>query len=274
MPQRRAEETGSLQSVSNALAVLTVLGRHGTYLGVADVARLLNLPRSTAFRLLSTLESHGFTEQEPGNRKYRLGLKLFELAGVIWSNIELARLALPLLEQLSRDTEETVHLVVADRGESVVVEKVDSARAVYVRTHVGSRRPLYCTATGKALFAFFPKHQIEEMVLGGLRRYTASTITDGDLLDAELSQVRRRGLAVNWGEYREDAGGLAAPIRNRAGRVEASVGVAVPIGRLTPQRTEALGPQVVDCALTIARYLGWRPGAGDGVAAQAVSTPL
>lgn len=264
----RTGETSVLQGVSNALSVLDALARHGPDLGVAEVGRLLDLPRSTAFRLLSTLEHQGFVEQHPESKKYRLGLRLFELAGIVWSRLELGQIALPLLDGLARATEETVHLVVLDREESLIIEKVDSPRAVYLRSHVGSRRPLHCTATGKVLLAFLPPAELEAVIRRGLPRFTESTVTDPDRLREELAEVRRRGYALNWGEYRDEAAGVAAPVRDRGGRVVAAVGTAIPIGRLPGQRVEVLSAQVVECARQISGRLGWS-AAGTQVGAAA-----
>jgi DNA-binding IclR family transcriptional regulator len=266
-----ADDTGTLQGVSNALLVLDVLARHGPELGVADVSRHLSLPRSTAYRLLSTLESHGFVEQSLPTRKYRLGLKLFELAGIVWGALGLGEVALPHLEQLARETEETVHLGICDRDESMVIEKVDSPRAVYLRSHVGARRPYHSTATGKVLLAFMPTEQSEAIIERGLRRFTVSTVTDPVRLAAELAEIRRRGYAVNWGEFRDEAAGVAAPVRDRSGRPLAAVGVAAPIGRLTPQRIEMVARQTTACALNVSRRLGFSsalvPDGGGNVAA-------
>lgn len=257
----KADETSTLHGVSNALSVLDVLASHGPDLGVADVGRLLEMPRSTAFRLLSTLERHRYIEQDVESRKYRLGIRLFELAGAVWSHLGIGDLALPRLTRLARESEETVHLVILDRGESLVIEKVDSPRAVYLRTEVGSRRPLHCTATGKTLLAFLPWDEAEEIINRGLRRYTGSTLTEPDQLRAELAQVRRRGYSTNWGEYREEAAGVAAPIRDRTGKVVAAVGASAPIGRLPPPRVEPISVQIIECARDISGRLGWSTAA-------------
>ncbi|HZU08146.1 MAG TPA: IclR family transcriptional regulator [Chloroflexota bacterium] len=264
----RTDEPGGLQSVSNALAVLEILARQGAASGVAEVARQLDLPRSTTYRLLNTLERHGFVEQDQDSRKYRLGLKLFELAGAVWGSLGLGEIALPFLEQLARDTEETTHLAVADRGEALVIEKVDSPREIYFRSYIGARRPLHCTAIGKALLAFWPEERREALLAQGLRRFTLATVTDPDRLRAELAEIRRRGYALNWGEYHEEAAGVSAPVRDRRGSVVAAVGVAAPIGRLPPPRAEGVASQVLACASAISRRLGWHE-----MAARAPSLP-
>ena len=247
-----------LMGVGNALEVLELFGTTREDLGVAEVSRLLGLPRSTAYRLLSTLEQHRFVEQRADTRKYRLGLRVFELAGAVWARLDLRDLSLAPLEQLARETQETVHLAVYDRGESVVIEKVDGPREVYLRSHVGSRRPVHCTATGKVLIASRPTAEIEEILATGLRRFSASTETDPERFRAQLEAVRRNGYAVNWGEYRDEAAGVAAPVRDRTGQVRGAIGVAAPIGRLAPDRVETVAQMVTRCAAELSRYLGWR----------------
>ncbi len=253
------DATSTLQGVSNALSVLEVLAARGPELGVADVGRYLGIPRSTAYRLLSVLVSRGYVEQHPITKKYRLGLKIFELAGEVSRNLGLREIAFPLLERLAQETDETVHLAILDRGESVVIEKVDSSREVYLRSHVGARRPLYCTAIGKALLAFQSPEWIDDLIARGLRRFTGSTVVDPQALRLQLEEVRKKGFSVNWGEYREEGAGVAAPVRDRTGRVVASIGIAAPINRMNPERAEELGARVVRCADSISKRLGWWP---------------
>ena len=261
------EDVASLQGVTNAAAVLELLARHGAGLGGAAIGRKLDLPPSTAHRLLRTLEGCGLVEQDRDSKLYRLGLKLFELASAVSRRLGLRETARPLLERLARETEETVHLVKLDRGECVVIEDVESPRTVYVRSLIGERRPLHATSAGKVLLAFLPAEQMEEVLARGLRRFTSTTETDPSRLRAELAEVRAKGYAVNWGGYREEAAGVAAPVWDRSGRVVASVAVAAPIGRLAPLRAEVVAEKVLACAESISKQLGWWPASVEGEAA-------
>jgi DNA-binding IclR family transcriptional regulator len=257
LPLAEPPDDLGLRGVRNALRILDVLADRAAALGVAEVGRQVNVPRTTAFRLLSALEREGFVEQDPDTRRYRLGLKLFELAGAVTRNLGLVEIAHPLLERLVQETQETAHLSIADRWETLVIDKVDSPREVYLRSHVGARRPAHCTSTGKVLLAFGAYGDVDGFLAHGLHRYTSTTITDPDRLREELRGVRERGYALAWAEFREEVAGVAAPVRDRTGRAVAALGAAGPIGRITPIRFEALARLTVSCAERISTLLGW-----------------
>jgi len=143
----------ALQSLEHAVALLEAMSAEGRELGVMELSRLLDMPKSTVHRLLSTLRDHRFVEQSGNSGKYRLGLKLWELGCGYVAQLELWRAARPSLEWLTLHSGESSHLAVFDRGEAVYVHLVEADRPMRPFVRIGARTPAHCTAAGKVLLA-------------------------------------------------------------------------------------------------------------------------
>jgi DNA-binding IclR family transcriptional regulator len=241
--------------VDHALAVLEMFGPQTPDLGVVDVSRGLGVPGPTAYRLLSTLESRGFLKQHPTTRRYSLGLKLFEIGARISTGLGLVDIARPHLVELVRRTEESAYLAIWDRGESLSIDKVDSPLQLYLRSTVGTRRPVNGASTGKVLLAYQPPEVVEE-VLANLKAHTDQSITDPAYMRAELEQVRRQGYAVNRGEFHPQASGIAAPVWNRHEEMIASIGLGIPTSRMSEERLPELLSVLFETTYAVSTQLG------------------
>lgn len=248
-----------LQTVDHALAVLEAFGPDTRDLGVAELSRMLRITGPSTYRLLSTLEARGFLEQDPKTKRYRLGLKLFEIASRISSGISLLDVAHPHLERLVELTQETAFLAIWDRDAALSIDKVDSPLQLFLRTTVGTRRPPNAASSAKCLLAFQPQQVIDDTLAKGLGRFNAQTVTDHDVFRAELEQIRRQGYAINRGGYHESASGVAAPIRDRHRKVVASVALGVPTSRMDDERVPELVRAVMQAADAIAMQSGLEP---------------
>ncbi|MCG0239985.1 MAG: IclR family transcriptional regulator [Firmicutes bacterium] len=256
MSNRRA----ILQSVDSALRLLETFSRAEPELTLAELSRRLGLGKSTVFRLLSTLEARGFVERNPETGRFRLGLKALYIGGLVIHRINLITGSQLALERLVRESGETAHLVVYERGEAVFVNKVESSRTVTMGSHIGARMPAYCTATGKVLLAHLPEGELERYLAETpLRRLTLHTITDPDRLREHLRQVREQGYAVDQQESEEGLMCVAAPIRGPQGNVVAAVSVSGPAVRLARQLPK-MRELVQAAAAEISQNLGWCPG--------------
>jgi DNA-binding IclR family transcriptional regulator len=162
-----------------------------------------------------------------------------------------------VLLDLTERSRETVHLAVLDGDEVVNVEQLSGPHMVREASWVGRRTPLYCVANGKALLAFLPMAQVERILAGPLPAITKQTITSPRRLRKELELVRERGYAQALGEIEEGLHGVAAPIRNAAGAVIASVSASGPAYRVTTDRLPELGALVVEAAVQISNRLGF-----------------
>jgi DNA-binding IclR family transcriptional regulator len=245
------------QVVDRVVDILETLARLGPELGVSDVARALDLKKATAHRLLATLLRRGLVAQDPITRRYRLGMKLWELGVLATSHVDWADRVKPHLQQLTSATGETTHLAVLNDGQVLYVDKVESNRSLRMPSQVGRRLPVHCTGVGKALVAYLPPEVFPGIVARhGLASFTANTITDPVLLQGELELVRVRGYAVDQEEIEEGLVCIAAPIRDHTSHVVAAVSVAGPSSRLRPETIETTAREVVETAARISVALG------------------
>ncbi len=250
-----------VRSVSRAVRILEVFGQ-GSALTVTEVARSLRLPKSSVYELLATLAAEGLVEKDGSNGRYRLGLRLLDLAHAVRHNLEVGRVARPLLEKLAARLDETVQLTVLDRDQILYIDGCESTRQLRTFFDLGDRAPLHCTALGKAILAFLPPPEIERIIRAkGLRRFTANTLTRVDALRSELARTAERGYSIDNMEHEEGVRCIGAPIRDREGAVSASISVSGPSTRLPPERDAEIARLVVQAAEEISRRLGYRAAA-------------
>jgi DNA-binding IclR family transcriptional regulator len=256
-PRAAGGATG-LKSLGKAIRVLQAFSLQEPRLPLTEIARRTGLPLSTTHRILTTLREAGLIEQEAGRELYRLGLKLLELGSMVLANMEVHREALPFIEELARETGETVHLGVFDGTQVVSIEKIESPRALASHVTIGKGAPAYCTGVGKALLAFQPEPVLDAVCRGGFVRYTAHTIVQPARLRRELARVRAQGYAVDNAEHQPDVRCVAAPVRDHSGRVVASLSVSGPATRLPRDRVPALAARTRAVAARLSSRLGYR----------------
>lgn len=244
------------KTVDKSLHLLELLARSAEPRGLADLVRELRMPKSNVFRLLNALVARSYIRRRDEDSRYELTLKLWELGNQIASQANVAHVARPHLDALARQAGESAQLAVFEQGESVFIDKVDGLHPVSGFTRVGSRAPSYCCATGKAELAFQPADTVKR-VASAMEKYTAATITSVRLLERELEEIRARGYAVNRGEWYADVWGVAAPIRNRAGTVCASIGIWGPEHRVA-RRVPASARAVTAAAAAVSAALGFQ----------------
>jgi DNA-binding IclR family transcriptional regulator len=247
--------TGGVQSVDRALTILEVLARIGEA-GVTEIAGELGVHKSTAFRLVTTLESHRLVEQTADRGKYRLGVGLLRLAGATTARLDLVQEARPVCRQLAADTGETVNLAVLSESSALYLDQVAGSSALQPHNWVGQHIPLHATSNGKVLLCGLDDAGLDEM-LGALSRYTSLTITRRSQLREELVRVRAQGYAVAVDELEVGLTAAAAPIRNAHGDVIASMSVSGPTFRLPTERVEEILPLLVAAAEEVSHRLGW-----------------
>ena len=195
------------------------------------------LPKSTVHRMADQLVDLRWLERAPTG--YRLGIRFFEIGGLVAARNHLRERALPWLTDLQTTTGCAVHLGLLEGNDVVILEKVWGHGTATLPTRVGGRMPAYCTAAGKALLAFAGESRIEEAIAGGLTARTGHTIVVPDVLRAELARVREGGWALETEENVRGLACVAAPIRG-AGRAVAAVSVSGPVERIEVGRVVPL----------------------------------
>lgn len=243
------------QTVDRALSILIDLGTGPKSLD--QLANLLDVHKSTALRLLRTLEGQGFAQHDERHR-YRLGPRLFTLAHQALEEIDVRRVAAPHLAALNQTHGQTVHLAAYVDGSVVYIDKYEGRHPVRMASRIGAVAPAHCTAVGKVLLAGLPPARRTAAVDRlGFERCTPNTITDADLFAAELDRVAAQGHAQDRAEHEDYINCVAAPIRDAAGSVLAAASITVPEPVLGFEGVLSLLPDLIAAAEAASAQLGW-----------------
>lgn len=257
--QKKRSNSGTIQSVDKALEILCCFSIDEPEQGVSELALKLSMYKSTIYRILKTLEERGFVIQNVANQKYRLGFKLFYLGAAVISKLVVRDVALPLMQELSDKTKETVTLNIVDDDYRVCIEKVESTEAVRNFVQLGGRNPLYLAGSGKLLLAYLHEREIERIITG---KDLGSTVLGkrilGNDLREELALIRQQGYAVSHSERNIGSSSVAAPIRNHEGKVIAGISISGPESRFTVERLVMLIAETVNTSNQISYRLGWK----------------
>ncbi|MDH3500395.1 MAG: IclR family transcriptional regulator [Acidimicrobiia bacterium] len=247
-----------LSSVTNAARLLKQFSNKDRELGVSELSRRLELGKSTVHRLVTTLTAEHLLSQDPETGKYRLGLAMYDLGSAVASHLDLHEAVIVPMERLRNLTKETVQVSVLDGRDVVYVERLDSPNTLRLFLEVGRRNAAHSTSTGKVLLAYLPEHELNQVLDGWiLEPKTDATIVRRDLLVRQLKGIRSRGYAKNLNESETGVLSVAAPIRDRSGRVVAAMSVAGPDSRMEPAMTE-MTQGVIEAAAMASRRLGYR----------------
>jgi IclR family KDG regulon transcriptional repressor len=250
-----------LSSVGNALRMLRSFSFEQPEMGVTELANFMGIGKSTAQRLINTLVSEGFLRKKPNSQRYRLGLSVLALSGIISSSEEIFEEALPSLRRLVANTGETGHIAVVDNLEVVYLLKVDSSHPVRFLTHVGKRNPLHATSTGKVILAYQKdEHLFESVIQARPKRFTPSTITDPNQLRNQLQMIRKMGYAYSVNELLEGVVSVAAPIFDYRGEVTAAVNIVGPIQRIEQMRIPYFAKKIIEAGKEISNKMGYYNG--------------
>lgn len=258
-PEER-DVPGGAAALAKGLYMLDVIGERDQPPRFKDLQLATGLPKGTLARILATLVAFRLVRHEESDNTYRLGNRLFELAHRVWESFDLRGAAAPQLERLAQETRETVALIASDNDSALYIDQRSQGGPFGFRIEAGRRAPLHCSAAGKALLAFSPPHE-QRSVLARipLDVFTSSTITDVELLQAELALSRARGYALSFGEHVEGVVSAAAPIFDHTGKAIAAIGVFGPNSRLTTDRLHVIGRDLMEAARLIAGNVGAAP---------------
>lgn len=233
--------------LAKGLSLLEALGKYPHGAGVTQIARQATLPPSTTHRLLSTLVDLGFAGVEPETRRYYLGLKVFELSSQVSRAKALSELVLPTMKKLAEATGESIFMGVRDGTDIVCIERVVSRSLVQVDAPVGNRVPLHRLAQGKAILAFLPEPEREEILdRASLEPGTPNTITDPQELRQVLDETRERGWAMVDEENEKGVRAIAVPVMNAHNWPVAAIAIAAPAFRASAKDLKRLAPVLSD----------------------------
>lgn len=238
-----------IKVLDKALAVLSCFEEQGQELSVTEIADQLGIHKSTAFRIVTSLDEANFLERSPTSLRYRLGFKLFHLGSLVESGKELRRRARPILEALKDECDETVHLVVLSKGEALYLDKIEGRKTIRVVSRVGMTLPAHCSGVGKVLLAYLPDAEVDAIIRAkGLKRFTPNTITDRKALRAELKRIRDAGFGMDNEEIEVGLRCVAAPIKDATGQVIGALSISGPTFRFEGQDAERMKAMLLRAA--------------------------
>ena len=231
----------------------------GKAAGVTELSNQLDIKPSTMHRFLSVLTDLDYVQKDASTGKYYATLKIFQLGVSVRNKMSLISIARPHMEELGEMLFETVNIAVFAQNSVVVIDRVQSPETLRTNIIVGQHLPAYCTAFGKVFLAVMPEKELDrylkEITLNPL---TAQTITQAEVLRAELAKVARDGFAVDNRELDENIRCIASPIRDESGKVIAALSISGPTSRMKMVRLKTLMKTIMDISSEISQKLGYR----------------
>ena len=253
----------TVPALEKGLAIIELLAETDQPLGITDLYTHCGIPKSSIFMILSTLEGLKYIEKLPGD-KYKLTMKIHHLGTQIISKLNIREVALPHMKELADTLQFTVHLASLEHDHAIYIEKVNGPGYVQFSTKVGQSLPLYCSAVGKALVAFLPADEQDELVRAiQYEALTPYTIGSPEAFKDFLRSVREIGYAIEDEEGELSIRCIGAPIYDNTGRVAAAISVTALRNELPSIKYGEVGKLVRDKALLISRELGYQADTGN-----------
>ncbi len=242
--------------VDRALTVLELVRDAGRPLSLLEVSHQLGITKSSAFRLLRTLERRRYVERADGDGRYSLGSNSLTFAHATITHRPLSEVALPHMRRLLDRFGETINLGVLRDGEVLYLEMLESPHSFRMAAKLGSHSPVHSSALGKAMAGYLPDEDVDEIIRKrGLRALTSRTITSPAAWKRELARMRARGYSEDNGETEPDASCIGAPLFGAGGRVVGAISLSGPASRVRALKSRAV-PALVEACSAISRALG------------------
>lgn len=253
---KNAKPKQLIGSLTKGLLILEMMMEKDS-LGVTEISKVLGVNKSSAYRLLITLEDRNFVRQDPVSGKYSLGMRLASFRTKVLEGIDLRGIARPYLKWLTDETREASALCVLSDNQGIIIEKQSSKESISAYLYVGMTEPLHCTALGKVLLGHLPEDRQIELLSKNLERFTAYTITDKEQILEECRKAYEQGYALDNEEYSLSMRCIAAPVYNSKGELAAAVGISGPVTRVRSDNISEYIEAVREAAKNISSNLGY-----------------
>jgi IclR family acetate operon transcriptional repressor len=248
-----------IRSVSKAIRLLEEFAKEPGVFGVIELARAVDMDKSSVSRMLRTLEQAGMVAQDPASQRYTLGIALAVLGQKALRRLNIRDLARPAIARLVATTGECAHLAILANDRALYVEQAAPPHGIGMDAPIGTLAPLHCTALGKVLLAFQPAERRGSLVAAiPLEAFTRRTITDRDILTAHIEGVRQDGIGFDDEEFSVGVRCIAAPVFNHEGHICGAVGISGPSPRVTDDRMSSWGELIRHEAAELSRQLGYQ----------------
>lgn len=255
-PETRDSKGASV--ISNVIDVLRCFSIEEPLQGVTEIAVQVGLHKSTVSRILATLENENIVERDPLSRRFRLGLGIITLAGPLLADLDVRKVAHPVLSELSAQTGETSALVLWNGTESITVEQVVSKNNVKHTSPLGTSYGTAYSASVQVFLALEEEDRVRQLLLSQTVVHPSPDNASLDAYLARLRDVHRQGYAVNYGETSAEEVGIAVPVHDHRGNVAAAVLISAPRFRVDQDQRDALVAACVLAAKDVTRRLGGR----------------
>ncbi|MCI1003647.1 MULTISPECIES: IclR family transcriptional regulator [unclassified Herbaspirillum] len=263
MPEEESQDKYSVPGLERGLRLLCEFSRQDKTLSAPELARRLDIPRSTVFRLLATLERMGFVERADGGRDYRLGMSVLRLGFEYLASLELTEIGRPLLERLRDEIGYSCNLVVRDGRSIVYVAKSVTQTAFTSHVNVGTRLPAHATVLGRVLLEDLTLPQLRTLYpeehLEVFSSNTPKTVVElFDMVQAD----KERGFVLQEGFFETSISTVAAPVRDHSGNVVAALGATIPSPHIDASQLDVIVARVRETAAELSRLLDHAPERG------------
>jgi DNA-binding IclR family transcriptional regulator len=259
MTESSSRNPNTVQVFGKMVTLLEVLADSPAPLGLTQVATRAGIHKASAHRMLTTLLAHDFVEEGSQPGTYRLGLRLFQFGSVVQSRLDLRTRALPFMQALADETEETIFLSILRRRQALCIERIEGKHVQVLALQVGTSLPLFVGGGPRVLLASLPDAEIAEMLADGIEPMTRFTQTSPEQIWQTVLRIRQTGYAISDEDVTIGVAAVGAPVRGVSGEVLGALSVSGITQRLTRERIPTLIEQVVETAEQISRRMGYAP---------------
>jgi IclR family acetate operon transcriptional repressor len=247
-------------AVERAVLILQLLSQEPEGLTISQITKKTSISKSTVFTILTTLNLYGLVERMEETGRYQLGIGLFTLGSSVIERLDSRSRAYPILKRLAQQTQLTTHLGIIDKDEVIYIEKIEGQGPIKISSAIGRRMGVHCTSLGKAILAELPEEGLQTIFAeDSLPQRTPNTITSVQLLQADLSQTKKRGYSFDDEENELGIRCLGAPIFNHRGEVMYAVSISGPRDRVSLDIVEPLAEKLKQAAREISQAIGFVP---------------
>ncbi len=248
-----------IRSAERTLQILSAFTPDRLQMGLTQLSEVLSLSKATVLRLASTLCKHGFLSQDPVTKHYCLGLKLFELGGLVYASFSLRTTASSHLRRLQARVDKTTFLGIMDGDDLLYIDKKENPmNVIRFASNIGFRRPPHFGMLGQVLMAHMSEERVQALLQKSpLTTFTKKSITSNQVFKERLRKVRKQGYSVDEGIAIEGIGGVGAPLHDFTGAVVAAIGVGFMVSSVDRKEMKRLIKEVVEAAASISRELGY-----------------
>jgi len=248
----------TVRSVERACDILFTFHSLSPTLSPADIAEKIGLPKTTTYRILKALESRGLVQRDPQTLKFSLGFKIFQLGADYYNQMDIRKIALPYMRELSDNSKEAVSLNIVQNQRRVCIERIESQGIIRYYLPLGASTPLYIGATGKVLMAFLSQKEIEQIISRQIVNNPEARNVDVVRLRKELAEIRAKGYAYTNDEFGLGIDTVAAVINGYPGSAVTCINITGLANSFSSEKVSMYTKLLVDAARDISELLGGR----------------